>query len=94
MKENCAECKHHDVFWEGSGCNLLNHMEKCRFELRLRPCPFCGGEAVICIKDWDNRADEYKVACSACGVQQEDFTFDKYEAIEAWNRRVNDEVSS
>ena len=34
MKENCAECKHHDVFGGGSGCNLLNNGENCKFE----PC--------------------------------------------------------
>ena len=30
--ENCAECKHHDIFWCGSGCNLLNNGERCKFE--------------------------------------------------------------
>ena len=30
--ENCAECKHHDVFWDGSGCNMLNNGERCKFE--------------------------------------------------------------
>ena len=30
-KENCADCKYHDVFWEGAGCILLNNMEKCKF---------------------------------------------------------------
>ena len=30
--ENCAECKHHDIFWRGSGCNLLNNGERCKFE--------------------------------------------------------------
>lgn len=33
-KENCAECIHHDVFWRGSGCNLLNNGERCKFEGR------------------------------------------------------------
>jgi hypothetical protein len=35
MKENCAECKHHDVFWGGSGCNLLNNGERCKFEPKV-----------------------------------------------------------
>lgn len=34
MKENCAECRHHDVFWGGAGCNLLNNGERCKFEER------------------------------------------------------------
>lgn len=28
----CANCAHHDVFWEGSGCNLMFSMEPCKFE--------------------------------------------------------------
>ena len=36
-KERCAKCTHHDVFWEGSGCNLLNNMEPCKFEQKDRP---------------------------------------------------------
>ena len=35
MKENCAECKHHDVFWRDSGCNLLNNGERCKFEPKV-----------------------------------------------------------
>ena len=35
MKENCAECKHHDVFWGDSGCNLLNNGERCKFEPKV-----------------------------------------------------------
>lgn len=31
-KENCAECIYHDIFWKGSGCNLLNNMEQCKFK--------------------------------------------------------------
>ena len=29
--DDCAECKCHDVFWEGAGCLLINNMEKCKF---------------------------------------------------------------
>ena len=31
-RENCTECKHRDIFWGGSGCNLLNNEERCKFE--------------------------------------------------------------
>lgn len=37
MKENCAECRHHDVFWGGAGCNLLNNGERCKFEPLHQP---------------------------------------------------------
>lgn len=28
----CENCAHHDVFWKGSGCNLMSSMEPCRFD--------------------------------------------------------------
>lgn len=56
----------------------------------LKPCPFCGGEASILVKDWDNRADEYKITCSLCGVMQKNYTFEKSDAIAAWNRRAGE----
>ena len=31
MSEKCLKCKYHDYFWVGSGCLLLNNMEKCKF---------------------------------------------------------------
>lgn len=36
-KENCAKCTYYDIFWEGSGCNLLNNMESCKFEQKDLP---------------------------------------------------------
>ena len=36
-RENCADCRRHDVFWGGSGCNLLNNMEHCHYEPIERP---------------------------------------------------------
>lgn len=57
----------------------------------LKPCPFCDGKASILVKDWDNRADEYKIVCSLCGVMQDTYTFEKGKAIAAWNRRVGEE---
>lgn len=57
----------------------------------LKSCPFCGGEAVL--GTW---RDEYKclnpsvVHCSGCHVETKVYPRKK-EAIEAWNRRANDE---
>ena len=36
-KENCTKCIHHDMFWESSGCNLLNNMESCKFKQKNQP---------------------------------------------------------
>lgn len=98
MKENCAICKHHDVFWEGSGCNLLNHMEECRFELKLKPCPFCGGKSrhkaakFNKLGAYGDKKDDLKwhaIYCTACKLSQPARTyFSDEEAVEAWNRRV------
>lgn len=64
-------------------------------DFNLKPCPFCGGKAVLAV---DNG---FRVLCSKCGAQTEK-RFDSYngltdvscvvlEAIDAWNRRADDE---
>lgn len=47
-RENCAECKYHDIFWGGSGCNLLNNGERCKFEPKYDAV--CGVTNLPCIK--------------------------------------------
>lgn len=57
---------------------------------KLKPCPFCGGEAVV--RGHHNRFTEwYLCSCPKCHISQtgSEYGF-KFEAIEAWNRRVND----
>lgn len=57
---------------------------------KLKPCPFCGGEAVV--SGHHNRFTEwYLCSCQKCHISQTgiEYTF-RHEAIEAWNRRVND----
>ena len=56
---------------------------------KLKPCPFCGGRAVE--DHWEGFMDEsfYKIKCFKCEGQTKEYR--KYEqAIEAWNRRVNE----
>ena len=50
----------------------------------LKPCPFCGGKAVIFKYFWS-------VRCEDCLVETSIFET-KEEATEAWNRRVNDDA--
>lgn len=52
-------------------------------EIKLKPCPFCGGEAYVVGID-DNEAHFLWAACRNCGGMT--FKTEK-EAIEAWNRR-------
>ena len=55
-------------------------------ELKLKPCPFCGGEAHL-----QNWSDGAYVWCE-CGVKTETYLHSGTEkAIEAWNRRAEPE---
>lgn len=69
-------------------------------EIKLKPCPFCGGKAEICKDNYNN----YLVSCCCgviMGVELEDgcelvdgwrATFNTMEeAIEAWNRRIEND---
>ena len=70
-------------------------------EIKLKPCPFCGGEAVL----WDREVVGYgkivltwQVFCKDCGIRTPHFytrkgvslQMAKHSAIEAWNKRVRD----
>lgn len=61
----------------------------------LKPCPFCGGEAVVHVNDG------VRVVCRECGVMTE-ILVDGYSqgrpmgsaverVVKLWNRRSNDE---
>lgn len=54
-------------------------------ELKLKPCPFCGGKAVKTAFSWGNICDEYTVKCTECGVGTKVLKSD--EAVKAWNTR-------
>lgn len=53
----------------------------------LKPCPFCGGEAIVDMDEdwyWD-----WHAWCFNCNCDIGHYATKK-EAIEAWNRRVGD----
>lgn len=56
----------------------------------LKPCPFCGSDAVV----FEREDDEfpYRVQCinDDCSCRTDDFVVYK-SAINTWNRRVQDE---
>lgn len=61
----------------------------------LKPCPFCGAKDELEIWDlggdkWGNIKELWIVHCANCGCNM-DWLDSKKEAIEAWNRRVNDD---
>ena len=53
---------------------------------KLKPCPFCGGKAVLW-SDFDLCVTTWYVACSQCGVQTKR-TDSEDLCSERWNRRV------
>lgn len=53
---------------------------------KLKPCPFCGRDAVI-----KGSPDyRYYVLCGKCEAKTRKFTSES-DAIKAWNRRTNNE---
>ena len=67
-------------------------MEKVRMEMeKLKPCPFCGGKAEMLISEYEDSRKEYLVACTECDGIVERWRETEEEAVEQWNRRVNNE---
>ena len=60
-------------------------------EIKLKPCPFCGGEAAAI---WNGAFNEgnywvrYRGRCWECGAETPIYESEK-EAKEAWNRRAD-----
>ena len=53
-------------------------------EIKLKPCPFCGGEARFL--KFESEAEPYGFAvCNKCGAMSRPSKMD--EAVAAWNRR-------
>ena len=60
----------------------------------LKPCPFCGGEAVLHKTERESFLMAKtiilsQISCASCGVNTDVFREDDT-AIKAWNRRAND----
>lgn len=60
----------------------------------LKPCPFCGGEALL--EPYRARKGyEASIQCNQCLCSMSTITYDEEETaiediVKAWNRRVND----
>ena len=54
----------------------------------LKPCPFCGHEALILSSGFRNKKDYVKIVCQFCHSGQGSYKR-RWEAIEMWNRRIN-----
>ena len=66
-------------------------------KLELKPCPFCGGEAEICVAHWDFENDcpvngsGYGVECKDCLTSTDEYETQE-KAAQAWNRRSGNET--
>lgn len=55
---------------------------------KLKPCPFCGGEAILETHMNDDFLNSYyRVVCESCGVKTL-FIYHREETINFWNRRA------
>lgn len=58
----------------------------------LKPCPFCGGKAVMqSFSTQREKCIRYRVICDKCGVENGWEHFKSEEAAEAWNRRAGED---
>ena len=63
-------------------------------KIKLKPCPFCGGEAEFALGEEYRQEHEQSndwVKCRSCGVETSYFDSRK-ESAEAWNRRADNET--
>ena len=54
-------------------------------DVKLRPCPFCGGRAVLTEDRYAYGGAPFKVECQNCGANRTDY--ERGEAVGGWNRR-------
>lgn len=56
-------------------------------ELKLLPCPFCGGKAELSEFEATENHYLFEVFCTECGAEMTDTYQTMVDAITAWNRR-------
>lgn len=57
---------------------------------KLKPCPFCGGEAVLEDLGSYGVVGRYYIHCSKCEIAQDNLWATKQTAIKRWNKRVKE----
>lgn len=59
-------------------------------EIKLKPCPFCGGEPVLQEHVFHGYRSTFGVVCLDCCCETRQFYDTQKEAADAWNRRTKD----
>jgi len=65
------------------------------FEIRLKPCPFCGGKPTILTVEQMDGEIGYEVSCESAACEVNSCTMlhtTKAEAAAVWNRRPGEET--
>lgn len=57
-------------------------------DMEIKPCPFCGGKAIV--EDCGTCGDtgRYFVRCSKCDISQDALWATKQTAVKRWNKRI------
>ena len=63
------------------------HVTLRRSELKLKPCPFCGGNRLFLSSPVTTRKQEWDVHCLGCSLKSPKHDT-RTAAIAAWNRRA------
>ncbi len=64
-------------------------VEVTAMDMKLKPCPFCGGEAIACRITQEGHPAPFFARCEECGMRTSNKLTSK-EAVSAWNRRTVD----
>lgn len=57
-------------------------------EIKLKPCPFCGGEATVA-GIYSSNGTKFFVACTVCGIETPRIFRTRETAAKVWGHRVN-----
>ena len=59
-------------------------------DIKLKPCPFCGGKAQYCERPSEEFGVESAIICEGCGVMfmTGDINDAREQIVKKWNRRV------
>ena len=67
-------------------------MPDIKTNIKLKPCPFCGSQPVLCHWHEKWRGDQYEVECRNVECPVFDCHDEADEAAEAWNTRVTNDT--
>lgn len=95
---SCKTCRYFDSKdWNSEDKNWCRYNDMpaineglCgHYEPMIKPCPFCGGTDIHIV---ENGPDGFSITCKDCNAWVDNMFEDmtKEQAIELWNRRVNE----